>query len=178
MPAPPVVVRPRRPDDVRRLVSVLAEQQPVSGYPLRWPQPRGPEAFVVREGQEAAWVAEVGGEVVGHVAVGPVPAGEEADAFTAALGTDRLGLVTVLFVAADAVGRGIGGRLLDTAVAHLRPDRRVPVLDVVPTHDRALAVYRHRGWVEVGRLRPPWLLADAPDVLLMALREGAGARSP
>lgn len=175
----PVTVRPRRPGDVRRLAEVLAEQQPVTGYPLRWPQPHGAERFVVRPGQEAAWVAEregpAAGEVVGHVAVAPVSDPEEAAVLAEALGQDRFASVSVLFVAREVAGRGVGGLLLDTAVAHVGAGGRVPVLDVVPTHAAALAFYRRRGWVEVARHRPPWLLTTAPDALLMALRPAAGA---
>ena len=154
-----------------RLAELLAEQQPGSHYPLRWPLPFPVEDFLVRPGEHAAWVAELDGVVLGHVAV-TAPSGDLADRFAAALPDrrpDDLAAVSVLFVALAARGLGIGGLLLDTAVAHVRAAGRVPVLDVVPTHAGAVALYRGRGWREVGSFRPPWLAEDRPALLLMAL---------
>ena len=51
---------------------------------------------------------------------------------------------------------------------------RVPVLDVVRAHERALAVYRRRGWEAVGELRPDWLPAEEQPLLLMRLGAEAG----
>ncbi|KQT94851.1 hypothetical protein ASG49_02610 [Marmoricola sp. Leaf446] len=153
------------------LAHLLAEQQPTSHYPLRWPLPFPVEDFLVRPGEHAAWVAERDGAVLGHVAV-TAPGDELAARFAATLPgvrPDELAAVSVLFVALASRGLGLGGRLLDTAVAHVRAAGRVPVLDVVPTHAGAVALYRRRGWREVGSFRPPWLAADRPALLLMAL---------
>lgn len=172
LPSP--AVRLREPRDLPALVSSLAEQQPTSSYPMRWPLPFPVEQFVVREGQERAWVAEVGGRVVGHVAVGR-PRGDVEQAFLDALAvpdTSGLGIVEVLFTELAARGTGVGGLLLDTAVAWLRAQGRTPVLDVVTDHGTALEVYTHRGWQQVGRIRPPWLPGSRADLLLMVLPPG------
>ncbi|MDN4160113.1 GNAT family N-acetyltransferase [Nocardioides abyssi] len=158
-----MIVRPRRPEDVPALVEVLAAQRAGSPYPMRWPLPFPVEQFIVRSSEEASWVAEVGGRVVGHVAACSVP---DPHDFPVA---GHLASVSVLFVDPALRGAGVGGRLLDTAVAWMREHGRVPVLDVVPRHSTAVEVYRHRGWVEVGRLRPDWLPADEADLLLMTL---------
>jgi len=50
-------IRPRRDDDVAVLADLLIEQQPVSRYPYRWPLPFPVEDFLVRDGEQAAWVA-------------------------------------------------------------------------------------------------------------------------
>ena len=163
-----LVIRERRQDDVAALVDVLTEQQPTSRYPVQWPLDIPVEEFLVRPGEERAWVAELDGRVVGHVAVyslGP----ELRDPFVAATGTDALAELAVLFVGHDVVGTGVGGRLHDTAVDWIRASGRQPVLDVVPVHDRALEVYRHRGWVEIGEVRPVWLAPDFPTLVLMTL---------
>jgi GNAT superfamily N-acetyltransferase len=83
------------------------------------------------------------------------------------VGTDRITLVAVLFVGLGAVGQGLGGLLLDTAVAFIRQSGRVPVLDVVPDHGRAVGLYRSRGWREIGRIRPAWLPEDRAALLVM-----------
>jgi GNAT superfamily N-acetyltransferase len=164
----PVVVRPRRSDDLPVLVRLLGEQQAATAYPLRWPLPFPPEQFVVRTGERAAWVAEVAGAVAGHVSVsGPDPGDELTEAVRGMLGHDAFALVTVLYVGLEHAGRGLGGRLLDTATDWIRDQGRTPVLDVVPTHDRAVGLYVSRGWREIGRLRPGWLPPDRPALLVM-----------
>lgn len=167
-----VTVRPRTTADLPALVEALAEQQARSRYPLRWPLPFPVEHFLVRPTEEGSWVAESAGKVVGHVTVGRVDPGPAADVFVKELGAagpEVLASVSVLFVAVAARGSGVGGFLLDTAVDWIERRGRTPVLDVVPIHGRAVAIYRHRGWHEVGRIRPDWLPKHEDDVLLMAL---------
>jgi len=163
-----LVVRERRDDDVPVLAVVLAEQQSTSRYPVRWPLPIPVEDFLVRPGEERAWVAEVDGRVVGHVAVYTLD-GNLREPFVTAIGSEDLAELAVLFVAADVIGTGIGGRLHDTAVDWIVATGRQPVLDVVPVHDRAVEVYRHRGWEVVGEVRPVWLAEDFPTLTLMTL---------
>ena len=162
-------IRPRSPEDLPALVEALAEQQPATRYPLRWPLPFPVEKFLVRETEERAWVAEQEGRAVGHVAVGGVADPELAAVFAEATGTSELANISVLFVASLLRGSGLGGRLLDVAVQWAQEEGRQPVLDVVQGHDQAIGVYRHRGWQVVGEARPAWLPAHEPPVLLMTL---------
>jgi len=165
-----VEIRPRRPADLPALVDALQAQQPASRYPLRWPLPFPVEQFLVRQNEEAGWVALVDGRVVGHVSIGRVE-GERTDPFVAATGrpSSDLAIVSVLFVAPDEQGSGLGGTLLDTAVAWARARGRLPVLDVVQSHGTAVEVYRHRGWRVIGDLRPAWLPDTEEPLLLMRL---------
>ena len=48
------LIRARRDDDLPELARVLAEQQPVTRYPLRWPLPFPVEQFLVRATEEIA----------------------------------------------------------------------------------------------------------------------------
>lgn len=66
------VIRTRRPEDLPALAEVMAEQQPVSRYPVRWPFPYPLEDFIARSEELAAWTAEVDGVPVGHVSVQPL----------------------------------------------------------------------------------------------------------
>ncbi len=163
------MVRPRRAADLGVLVEVLTEQQAFSRYPLRWPLPFPVEQFLVRTSEQAAWVCELDGALVGHVAVGSVPEGEFGQTFRRTTGCGDPAVVSVLFVASAARGLGVAGLLLDTVERWARERDRVPVLDVLPLHGDALSVYQHRGWVEIGRTRFDWLPRTAPDVRLMAL---------
>src|SRR3954447_15088579 len=161
-------IRPRRREDVGELVVVLTEQQPSSHYPVQWPLDIPVEDFLVRPGEERAWVAEVDDRVVGHVAVYTLGEGLRAP-FVGALGTDALAELAVLFVAADVIGTGVGGRLHDTAVDWILASGRETLLDVVPVHERAVEVFRRRGWQVVGEVRPVWLSDDFPTLVLMTL---------
>ncbi|HEX6151388.1 GNAT family N-acetyltransferase [Nocardioides sp.] len=164
-------IRPRRDTDVPALVEVLAAQQPTSSYPMRWPLPFPIEQFVVRRGELATWTALADGRPVGHVAV------QEATdelflphwEWGHGLPGERLGVMSTLFVDPDVRGAGLGRRLHDVAVEWLRAHGRGPCLDVAPVHAGALRLYEAVGWVEVCRLRPPWLPAHQPDVRGMVL---------
>ncbi|MGB0101147.1 MAG: GNAT family N-acetyltransferase [Nocardioides sp.] len=170
------MIRERRPEDLPVLAGLLAAQQAATQYPIRWPLPFPVEDFLVRAGEERAWVAELDGRVVGHVGVYSL-GGPLRDAFVTGAGREDLAELAVLFVAADAVGAGIGGLLHDTAVDWIRSSGRLPVLDVVPVHDRAVALYERRGWRAIGEVRPVWLAEDFPMLVLMALHQHApGAR--
>ncbi|PFG42976.1 ribosomal protein S18 acetylase RimI-like enzyme [Isoptericola jiangsuensis] len=166
-----VRVRPRRPADVAPLGEVLAAQQPASGYPHRWPLPYPVAEFVVRADEEAAWVAEVAGRPVGHVSVTTVRDDRHGAIWSAGSGRPvaELGCVSVLFVAPDVQGRGVGGLLLDTAVAHLRSTGRTPVLDVDRHDGVAHAVYLHKGWRVVGEARFEWQHPGAPPARMLVL---------
>lgn len=166
-----VVVRERTGEDIAALATVLADQQPHSGYPQNWPLPFPVESFIARAGEDAAWVAELEGRVVGHVAVSRVEPGLEADLWTAGAGRPReeLAAVAVLFVDHTMVGRGVGKALLARAVAAIRASGRTPVLDVVQETASAVELYRRSGWQVVGEGRPWWLPDDHRPVLFMVL---------
>jgi [ribosomal protein S18]-alanine N-acetyltransferase len=61
--------------------------------------------------------------------------------------------VSTIGVARDRQGEGIGARLLDALLAEA--DRRSPVvlLEVRADNDRAIGLYRRRGFAEIGRRR-------------------------
>ncbi|QBR93414.1 GNAT family N-acetyltransferase [Nocardioides euryhalodurans] len=169
-PAGEVVVRTRRDGDVPGLVEVLAAQQAVSRYPMRWPLPFPVEEFIVRPGQVVAWTAELDGRPVGHVAVHePAPDSPLTDLWAAAHGRppEQLGVLGTLFVDSGLRGSGIGRRLHDTALDWLHDHDLAACLDVVPVHRPAAQMYAALGWRVVGHARPAWLPASAPDVVAM-----------
>lgn len=169
-------LRPRTDADLPALIDVLGRQQPSSRYPFRWPWPGGDVAeFIVRETEETNWVAQVGGQVggrvAGHAAILTVTGDSPiTHAWLRATGSGpgEVACVGALFVDVDLRGTGVGGALLDAAVAWCRQRGRTPVLDVLD-HGAAVEVYRHRGWQVVGSDRPEWLSPGAPAVLAMVL---------
>ena len=168
-----MTIRERRPDDLPVLARLLGEQQAATSYPQRWPLPFPVEEFLVRPGELAAWVAveedAAGGAVVGHVSVTELTDGRMAQEWATATGRTAEGRaeVSVLFVAGDHVGSGIGGTLLDTALADIRRRGLTPMLDVVGEDTSAGHFYRRRGWRTVGTARPPWLPDHRPDLAFM-----------
>jgi GNAT superfamily N-acetyltransferase len=166
-----VEIRSRVPADLPALAAVLAEQQPHSGYPQRWPLPFPVEEFIARSSEESAWVAEVAGRPVGHVAVSRVEPGLEGGIWSvgAARPVDELAAVSVLFVDHRLARQGVGSALLAKVVEAIRAKGRMPVLDVVQETTSAVELYRRRGWQVVGEGRPWWLPADHRPVLFMVL---------
>lgn len=166
-----MTIRDRRTTDLPVLARLLGEQQPATSYPQRWPLPFPVEEFLVRPGELAAWVAEEDGAVVGHVSVTDLTVGRMADEWATATGrtADGLAEVSVLFVAGGRAGSGIGGALLDTALADIRRRGLTPMLDVVGEDTGAGRFYRRRGWRTVGTARPPWLPDHRPDLAFMLL---------
>ncbi|CAN7451827.1 GNAT family N-acetyltransferase [Knoellia sp. LjRoot47] len=169
----PVTTRPRLSNDLPTLVRLLGEQQPATSYPQRWPLPYPAEEFIVRPGELVAWVAVDDGEVVGHVSVTALPDGRMATEWVEATGRPHEGLaeVSVLFVAGGRRGSGIGGLLLDVALAEIRRRGLTPMLDVVGEDTSAGLFYRRRGWRTVGRARPAWLPDHRPDLAFMLLAD-------
>lgn len=174
-----LLVRARTAADLEPLAAILAAQQPVSGYPQRWPLPFPVERFLARAGELGAWVAELDGALVGHVSVTTTDAGVETDGWVSGTGraADQLAAVSVLFVDHTVAGRGVGTALLDRAVAFIRASGRQPVLDVVQETDNAVRLYQRHGWKVVGEARPWWLPDDLLPVLLMVLPDEVQARA-
>jgi GNAT superfamily N-acetyltransferase len=139
------VIRRRRPDDLPALVELLRVVHEVDGYPVWWPE--GPERFVAPDYEEAAWVAEVDGEVVGHV--GRHRATQDPGFSLAHAATDeRLVSIGRLFTSPDHRGDGLAGALLASAVDG--PER--PFLNVV-RGSPAVGLYEHLGWQRLGATR-------------------------
>ncbi|MCK0115891.1 GNAT family N-acetyltransferase [Isoptericola sp. S6320L] len=166
-----VTTRDRTAADLPRLVDALGAQQPLSGYPHRWPLPFPAEEFIVRPGEERAWVADDGGRAVGHVSATTVGDDEHGALWSAGAGRPvaELSCVSVLFVHPHAQGRGVGGLLLDTAAAWIRDTGRTPVLDVDDRDGVAHAVYLRKGWRIVGEARFDWQREGSPPARLMVL---------
>lgn len=176
----PFAVRPRRPDDVPDLCTLLAEQQPTYRYPFRWPLPFPVEDFVVRDREICSWVAEDDGGILGHVALLTGLGADHAATFAGVVDVppEKQGVVSVLFVSLRARRRGVGRHLLGHAVQRCRELGLTPVLDVVPAHRAAMDLYRAEGWQVVAEERASWLPDEAPDLILMTLPDDATGSHP
>jgi GNAT superfamily N-acetyltransferase len=144
-------VRERRPEDLAECVRALAEVHARDGYPTWWPA--DPAGWLSPAGILAAWVAEVGGTVVGHVCV--VTGGDE-DAAGVTVGEPAM--VSRLFVAPAGRGRGLGAALLAAARQFAATHDLTLRLDVVDDGGPATALYDRLGWRLADRRRADWAL--------------------
>ncbi|MEJ7796682.1 MAG: GNAT family N-acetyltransferase [Nocardioides sp.] len=167
-----LLIRLRTEADLPALAEVLAAQQSLSRYPMRWPLPFPIERFVARDVDLAASPGELDGRPVGHVAAQAAHDDQMLPLWEAGHGRPRehLGVMGTLFVDPGVRRLGLGRRLHDIAVDWLRDHDLGPCLDVVPIHAAAQAMYAAAGWRVVGQERPHWLPDGEPDVLAMVLR--------
>lgn len=165
-----LTIRPRREADFPALEILLVKQQAASEYPIIWPLPTPIRDFIKRKNERHAWVAEVDGEVLGHIAVMTVSDdGHGSEDFIhhwqnghvehgstkTAPEVHQLFLIGVFFTDLDRSGSGIGHHLFQTAVEQAWKDG-YPVLDVLSTHPGPRDFYIKRGWRVVGKERVPW----------------------
>ncbi|MFF9897763.1 GNAT family N-acetyltransferase [Streptomyces longispororuber] len=154
---PTVRVRPRTDDDLTACVRVLADVHRRDGYPVNWPA--RPADWLSPASLEGAWVAELGGRVVGHVALARSGEGDLAPG----LWSERHGgapestsPVNRLFVAPQARGHGVGALLIGRAVEEARRQGLHPVLDVVASDTAATALYERLGWERLATVSQRW----------------------
>jgi GNAT superfamily N-acetyltransferase len=145
---------------------LLAAVHAADGYPLHWPA--NPHQWLAPERLLAAWVAEGGQTVLGHVALCGAAGDAAAPLWSASSGLppEQLAVVAKLFVAPGTRGRGLGAALLATACAEACSRGLRPALDVLD-HDRgAIALYERTGWQRVASAPAPWAQASGGPALL------------
>lgn len=172
---PSINIRLRRPEDLPALGDLLKRQQPFSHYPVRWPLSMPVPKFIERPGETAAFVAECGGQVLGHVAVryglgGPSDEDELTVRWAKAHGCAEadVRVISVLFTDPEWAGKGVGSGLFRAATEASLADGGRPCLDVVATNAAALGFYKRRGWKVVGEWDAPWIEEEL-NVYLMIL---------
>ncbi len=143
------------------------------GYPLRIPPDM--RSFLVAPDELAAWVAEVDGEVAGHVSLRArcSPGATELASRSAGVGKDGLGVVSRLLVSPAARRRGVGRGLLATARTEAVSLGLVPMLEVVTWQRPAVSLYEALGWSRVGEAEIPMLDGSALDVFVYVYRGSA-----
>jgi GNAT superfamily N-acetyltransferase len=147
-----VLIRPRTSGDFAQLRALAAHVHATDGYPVYVP---GGDLlrFLTEPRSLAAWVAEEGGRLVGHVAVNSESNQFVMKAVREAGIEGDLAVVARLLVDPGARRQGIGMQLLAQARTHGELLGRTPVLDVVATSVPAVSLYREAGWKEIGEAR-------------------------
>jgi GNAT superfamily N-acetyltransferase len=166
----PVLIRARGDADLGACAGLVREVHSRDRYP-HFP-PADVARFLNPPDPFGCWVADLGGEVTGHVALVArgLPATMEIAASALGSPADRLAVVSRLFVSPRARGLGVGRLLLDTATAEARSRGLHPVLDVDTELSAAIALYESAGWTRAGQLTVRWTEPDPEP----AGRTGAG----
>ncbi|MFB6578081.1 GNAT family N-acetyltransferase [Streptomyces sp. NPDC056402] len=150
-------VRRRTDADLGACVQVLAEVHAQDGYPVNWPE--HPCGWLSGPALLAAWVAELDGRIVGHVALSRSAADDAAPALWSSrggAGRAAAAVVGRLFVAPAARGHGIGALLMARATREARERDLHPVLDVVVSDASAVALYERLGWELLATVEQRW----------------------
>ena len=166
-------VRWRERRDEPALQELLEAVTAEGRYPPH--RPAGTDRYAPARDELAAFVAEDGARVVGHVAVHRSTAASFMAAAGDALGapTDDLGVVARLFVAPDARRTGVATALLRAATNFCRTIPRTPILDVWEGLPEAIALYERTGWQLLGAERYSFGSSCTED----CVHDGDGIRS-
>lgn len=163
--------------DVGECVRVLGDVHRRDGYPLNWPEQ--PATWVAEASALDAWVVELKGRMVGHIGLRQAGEGDLAPGLwseIAGVGRGRVAVVSRLFVAPGARGRGIGALLIDRAVQEAGRRGLRPVLDVVASDVTACALYERLGWKPLGTVEQRW--GPTRTVAVRCYAAPAAARRP
>jgi GNAT superfamily N-acetyltransferase len=150
-------IRPRSESDLHECVRVLAEVHEHDGYPTNWPD--RPATWLARPDLLEAWVAELDGQVMGHIALSPHGDGDLAPVLwsgRAGTSIEDAAVISRLFVSPKARSRGVGALLVAQAVSGAHERGLHPVLDVVATDTAAAALYERMGWSRLGCVHQRW----------------------
>jgi GNAT superfamily N-acetyltransferase len=104
------------------------------------------------------WIADLNGEVGGHIALVAhgLPAAMEIAASALGKPADQLAVVARLFVSPRARGLRAGRLLLGAATTEAHSRGLHPVLDVDTELSAAIALYESAGWTRAGQLTVRW----------------------
>jgi GNAT superfamily N-acetyltransferase len=172
-----VSVRPRLPEDLPACGRVLAAVHAADRYPSRWPADTA--TWLSPPGLAAAWVAQHGSMIAGHVGMVQGVDDPVVSAITGAPPA-RLASLTRLFVDPIARGRKLGAALLETVHAYAAIQRLQLMLDVVDDGGPAIALYDRLGWRVVDHRIADWTTPEGRrlPVLVYVAPDGAPPAVP
>jgi ribosomal protein S18 acetylase RimI-like enzyme len=140
-------IRPREDADLPELGELVMRVHQSDEYPVE--RVADPIAWLESDRFLGAWVAELAGNVVGHVALtSPAPNYEAANIWIseARVSRDSVAVLGRLFVSSEARGRHLGRRLTIIATRYAELLGRRAVLDVMAKDTSAVRVYEDLGW--------------------------------
>lgn len=145
------IIRERTDADLPGAAAALVEVHATDGYPVEGVD--DPEAWLTGSALIRAWVGELDGHIVGHVAVSRPQPDDAAVAMWRENSEGEHGAVAVLgrlFVLGTARGHSIGQLLVHAATTYAQQDGARLVLDVMSKDAAAIRLYEHLGWHRIG----------------------------
>lgn len=157
----PVLIRARRDADLYACADLVRDVHFRDRYPRFLPADIA--QFLNPPDPFGCWIADLNGEVAGHVALVTRGLPDAMEIAASALGrpADQLAVVARLFVSPRARGRGIGRLLLGAAMAEARSRGLHPILDVDTELPAAIALYESARWTRAGQLTVHWTNSES-----------------
>jgi GNAT superfamily N-acetyltransferase len=157
-----MLVRERLESDRQGCVEMARVVHDLDRYPMFLPEDLA--SFIFTPGALGAFVAEIEGEIAGHVALHPRSSPPVLALARQATGVSDEGLCVVarLLVSPRQRRRGVGRALLEAAAGEAHKRGLWPVLDVVSGHGAAVSLYERCGWVRAGEVTVRW--GEHPEV--------------
>ncbi|MGY4961530.1 GNAT family N-acetyltransferase [Streptomyces sp. 900105245] len=144
------IVRPFEDTDLPGAESALIEVHATDGYPVEGVD--HPDRWLRSADVLAAWVAEMNGKIVGHVAL-MRPHGEEAVSLwieQSGESEEQVAVLARLFVIREARKNAVGEKLMKVAMEYAQRREIRLVLDVMTKDTAAIRLYERLGWVKIG----------------------------
>lgn len=144
-------VRERVDADLPGAAAALVEVHATDGYPVEGVD--DPQAWLTGPTLLCAWVGELDGRIVGHIAVSrPQPDDAAATLWTNTPegAHDTVAVVGRLFVQHTARGRALGDKLMQAVTDYADCRGLRLVLDVMTKDAAAIRLYERRGWRRTG----------------------------
>lgn len=144
-------IRRRQDSDLQAAGEALVDVHRTDGYPVEGVA--DPVAWLLPEGLITSWIAELDGEIVGHVAIGAPKPDDDAVRLWLEQSDDKLDDVAVigrLFVKRSARRNAIGEKLARAAVADEDVAGKTLVLDVMDKDQDAIRLYERLGLRKIG----------------------------
>lgn len=145
------IIRPREDTDLESAGAALVDVHRTDGYPVEGVA--DPVAWLKPAGLISSWVAELDGEIVGHVAISEPQPGDDAVRLWLEQSDDSIEDVAVigrLFVKTSARRQSIGEKLSLAVVTDPAIRGKRLVLDVMDKDQDAIRLYERLGLRPIG----------------------------
>lgn len=152
------MIRPRKESDLAELIKVMQQVHEQDAYPSVWPAE--PLAFIDPPQTLAAFVAEMGGEVVGQVLLREVTEPLPEWVAVTGLATPEVAVLSRFFVAPSGRGHGLASQLFRAAWQEAERLGRRAILDVHQKNTAAIRLYEREGWTRVATVTAPFTDPD------------------
>jgi ribosomal protein S18 acetylase RimI-like enzyme len=148
---PDLIIRPRQDADLESAGTALVDVHGTDGYPVEGVA--DPVAWLQPNGLISSWIAELDGQIVGHVAISEPQPGDDAVRLWLEQSDDTIDNVAVigrLFVTKAARRKAIGEKLARAVVTDPEVRGKRLVLDVMEKDQDAIRLYERLGLRKIG----------------------------